>query len=90
MMTERVIYMKDFETSVRLSEGAKKRLQKFLGGASYDVDHTEMCAFVYGVANEFWEHAWQYSGDLQTVVEGFYLKAEIAKAIADGAATSEN
>lgn len=75
---------------VPLSTETKKRLQKHLGGASYDVGDTEIRAFTFGVAQEFWEQAYQYDGNTKAVVEFFDLKAEIAKAIADGAATSEN
>lgn len=82
--------METYGYIVPLSTETKKRLQKHLGGASYDADDTEIRAFIFGVANEFWEQAYQYGDDTKAVVEFFDLKAEIAKAIADSAATSEN
>lgn len=77
-----VICMEIYSYVVPLSTETKKRLAKHLGGASYDADDTEIRAFIFGVAQEFWEQAYQYGDNYQDVVEFFELKAEIAKAIA--------
>lgn len=76
--------MRHFGFFVPIPEETVKHVESHIGGASHDVDSNELLAFVFGTAQEFWDKACQYDGDLQDVVEFFELKAEIARDIAGG------
>lgn len=68
--------------TVMLPEETDKRIRNFLGGCSHDCDEDEIAAFVFSVAQEYYDRVYCYDGDLVSAVEYFDLKAEIIKAIA--------
>lgn len=71
------------EYTVMLPEETDKRIRNFLGGCSHDCDEDEIAAFVFSVAQEYYDRVYCYDGDVVSAVEYFDLKAEIIKAIAD-------
>ena len=72
--------MRHFGFFVPIPEETVKHVERHIGGAPHDVDSNELLAFVFSVAQEYYDRVYCYDGDLVSAVEFFDLKAEIARA----------